>query len=129
MSIEVEETEIIKQVVGVCLLGQRWNSACRLPGKGCNIRAKYALRCTSRQTEAATGLQTSRQAFERNLVSHQKFAYLHFEVLKLPVCSPDLVPSDYYLFPNLKKHLKGGKFSSTEEATLAADGWFAAQAK
>jgi hypothetical protein len=34
---------------------------------------------------------------------------------------------DYYLFPNLKKHLKGRKFSSIEEATSAADGWFAAQ--
>jgi hypothetical protein len=38
-----------------------------------------------------------------------------------------LVLSDYYLFPNLKKHLEGRKFSSTEEATLAADEWFAAQ--
>jgi hypothetical protein len=36
---------------------------------------------------------------------------------------------DYYLFPNLKKHLKGRKFSSTEEATSAADRWFAAQPK
>jgi hypothetical protein len=38
-------------------------------------------------------------------------------------------PSDYYLFPNLKKHLKGRKFSSIEEATLDGDGWFAAQTK
>jgi histone-lysine N-methyltransferase SETMAR len=52
---------------------------------------------------------------------------LHFEVLKHPAYSPDLAPSNYYLFPNLKKHLKGRKFSSTEEATIAADGWFAAQ--
>jgi hypothetical protein len=34
----------------------------------------------------------------------------------------DLATSDYCLFSNLK----GRKFSSTEEATLAADGWFAA---
>jgi hypothetical protein len=40
-----------------------------------------------------------------------------------------LAPCDYYLFPNLKKHLKGRKFSSIEEATLTADGWFAAQPK
>jgi hypothetical protein len=36
-----------------------------------------------------------------------------------------LAPSDYYLFSNLK----GRKFSSIEEATSAADGWFAAQPK
>jgi hypothetical protein len=38
-----------------------------------------------------------------------------------------LALSDYYLFPNLKKHLKGRKFLSIEETTLAADGWFGAQ--
>jgi hypothetical protein len=60
---------------------------------------------------------------------HQKFADLHFEVLKHPVYSPDLSPSDYYVIPNLKKLLKGRKFSRTEEATLAVDRWFAAQPK
>jgi histone-lysine N-methyltransferase SETMAR len=62
-------------------------------------------------------------------ITHQKLADHHFEVLKHPAYSPDLAHSDYYLFPNLKKHLKGRKFSSLEEATLAADGWFAAQPK
>jgi hypothetical protein len=33
----------------------------------------------------------------------------------------------YYLFPNIKKHLKGRKFSNTEKATLNVDRWFAAQ--
>jgi hypothetical protein len=51
-------------------------------------------------------------------------ADLHFEVLKHLAYSPDLVPSDYYLFPNLKKHLRGRKFLSSEVATLAADRWF-----
>jgi hypothetical protein len=50
---------------------------------------------------------------------------LHFAVLEHPAYSPNLAPSDYYLFPNLK----GRKFSSTEEVTLLADGWFAAQPK
>jgi hypothetical protein len=57
---------------------------------------------------------------------HQKLADLHFEVLKHLACSPDLAPSDYYLIPNLKKHLMGRKFSNNE-ATLAADKWFAEQ--
>jgi hypothetical protein len=92
---EVQDTELIKQGVGLCLLGQRWNFACRLPGKRCNQHGRV-LHSSSRQTEAATGLWTLRQAFERNLVSsrqycphkvairHQKLADLHFEVLKHP---------------------------------------------
>jgi hypothetical protein len=40
-----------------------------------------------------------------------------------------LATSDYYLFPNFKKQLEGRKLSSFEEATLAADGRFAAQIK
>jgi transposase len=62
-------------------------------------------------------------------IAHQKLAGLHLAVLKHPAYSPDLAPSDCYLFPNLKEHLMTRKFSSTEEATLAADGCFAAQPK
>jgi histone-lysine N-methyltransferase SETMAR len=61
--------------------------------------------------------------------TQQKLADLHFEVLKHPSYSLELAPSDYYLFPDLKKHFNGRKFSSIEETTLAADGWFAAQPK
>jgi hypothetical protein len=60
---------------------------------------------------------------------HQKLADFYFEVLKHLVCSPDLTPSDYCLFPNLKIHHMGRKFSSIGEAILAVDGWFAAQPK
>jgi hypothetical protein len=38
-----------------------------------------------------------------------------------------LAPSDYYLFPNFRKHFKGGKFSFIEEFTLDEDVWFATQ--
>jgi hypothetical protein len=41
----------------------------------------------------------------------------------------DLAASDNFLFPILKKHLKGKKFLSIEENTLAADGWFTAKTK
>jgi hypothetical protein len=38
---EFQDTEVIKQVADVCLLGQRWNFACRLPGKGATITGRY----------------------------------------------------------------------------------------
>jgi histone-lysine N-methyltransferase SETMAR len=62
-------------------------------------------------------------------IMRQKLAGLHFSVLKHSAYSPDLAPSNYYPFPNLKKQLKGRKFSSTEKSTLAVDGWSAAQPK
>ena len=33
-----------------------------------------------------------------------------FEELKHPASSPDLAPSDYHLFPDLKKHLRGQRY-------------------
>jgi hypothetical protein len=65
----------------------------------------------------------------KSAITYQKLAELHFEFLKHLAYSPDLAPSDYYLFSNLKKHFKGRKFSIIEEATLFADGWCAAQPK
>jgi hypothetical protein len=69
----VQNTGVIKQGVGVCLLGQTWNFACGLPEKVCSHHGKV-LCCTSQQTEATAGLQTLRQAFERNLVFLQSNA-------------------------------------------------------
>jgi len=39
----------------------------------------------------------------RALATHKKVAYLDFQCLDHPPHSPDLVPSDYHLFPGLKK--------------------------
>jgi hypothetical protein len=43
-------------------------------------------------------------ATHKAAIMHPELADLHFEVLKHPAYSPDLAPSNYYLFPNLKKH-------------------------
>ncbi|EFN89016.1 Histone-lysine N-methyltransferase SETMAR, partial [Harpegnathos saltator] len=38
--------------------------------------------------------------------------------------SPDLAPSDCFLFPNLKKRLGGKRFANNEEVEFAVDGYF-----
>ncbi|MCP6508625.1 hypothetical protein NL478_28070, partial [Klebsiella pneumoniae] len=38
--------------------------------------------------------------------------------------SPDLAPSDYFLFPNLKKWLSGQRFPNDEEVMSAVNGYF-----
>jgi len=52
---------------------------------------------------------------------------LDFSVLPHPLYSPDLVPSDFHLFPKLKEHLKGQHFSCDEEAKSAMRKWFQKQ--
>jgi histone-lysine N-methyltransferase SETMAR len=52
-------------------------------------------------------------------------AYLAFQCLDHPPYSPDLSPSDYHLFPGLKKQLKGRHFSS--DVIDAAETWLDGQ--
>ena len=41
--------------------------------------------------------------------------------------SPDLAPSDYYLFRNLKSHLRGTGFRDDDELKAATEAWFEGQ--
>ena len=51
----------------------------------------------------------------RALATEKKLAYLGFQCLDHPPYSSYLAPSDYHLFPGLKKQLKGRHFSSHAE--------------
>ncbi|XP_026314672.1 histone-lysine N-methyltransferase SETMAR-like [Hyposmocoma kahamanoa] len=59
--------------------------------------------------------------------SVQSMAEIHqcgFELLPHPPYSPDLAPSDFYLFPKLKKFLGGKHFHTNEEVVAAVDAYF-----
>jgi hypothetical protein len=45
--------------------------------------------------------------------------------LEHPTYSPDLAPSDLYLFPKLKLFLTGQRFSLNQEAITAVEGYCA----
>ena len=45
-------------------------------------------------------------------------------VLPHPPYSPDLAPCDYWLFPTLKKHLRGKRFESIFEIQRAVQNFF-----
>jgi [histone H3]-lysine36 N-dimethyltransferase SETMAR len=68
----------------------------------------------------------------KNVLFHQDNARVHtsvesvalirvigFELPPHPSYSPDLAPSDFHLFPNLKKHLGGQEFSSNGKVEYA----------
>ena len=61
------------------------------------------------------------------LATQKKLAYPGFQCLDHPPYSPDLAPSDYHLFPRLKKQLKGRHFSSDAEVIAAAGTWLDGQ--
>jgi len=59
----------------------------------------------------------------RALATQKKLVYLGFQCLDHPPHSLDLAPSDYHLFPGLKKQLKGRHFLSDAEVTAATETW------
>lgn len=59
------------------------------------------------------------------MVAMAKIHELRFELLDHPPYSPDLAPSDFFLFPRLKVELGGQKFSSNEEAITFVNNYFA----
>lgn len=52
-----------------------------------------------------------------------------FQLLPHPPYSPDLAPSDYYLFPKLKDALRGNRYSSESEVIDAVNDWLGDQSQ
>jgi transposase len=50
-----------------------------------------------------------------------------WEILPHPPYNPDLAPSDFHLFPKVKKHLRGQLFHSNEDVQNEVKKWSQAQ--
>ena len=59
-----------------------------------------------------------------SVIAVAKINELKFELLPHAPCSSDLAPSDYFLFPNLKKWLDDKRFANNEEVESTVDGNF-----
>lgn len=106
--------------------------------KGCTINAQYYMSLLDKLKEALK--QKRRGKLTRGVLFLQDNAPAHtahhtltkidqigFELLNHSPYSPDLAPSDYHLFPQLKKHLKGTKFGSNEEVIAATEAFLEGQ--
>jgi [histone H3]-lysine36 N-dimethyltransferase SETMAR len=60
-------------------------------------------------------------------IAVEKINALKFTTLAHPPYSPDLAPSDYYLFPKLKEFLRGQHFDEDEVVENAVQNWFSEQ--
>lgn len=56
--------------------------------------------------------------------SMTKLEQLGYELVLYPPYSPDLAPSDYYLFPNMKRMLQGKRFYSNEDVEAQTTAYF-----
>lgn len=52
-----------------------------------------------------------------------------YEILAHPPYSPDLAPSDFFLFPEMKKPLHGRRFDNTDDVILEVEQWFSRQSQ
>lgn len=52
-----------------------------------------------------------------------------FELFEDPPYSPDLAPSDFYLFPRLKEHFRGQKIEDDSEVMAAVEAFWESQDK
>ena len=57
-------------------------------------------------------------------IATAKLFDIRYEILPHPPYSPDLAPSDYFLFPNMNTWLGGKRFSLNEEIIAAANEYF-----
>jgi len=76
-------------------------------------------KCHGKVTKGVLFLHDNAPAHQA-LATQKKLAYVCCECLDHPPYSPDLAPSDYHLFPRLRKQLKGHHFLSNAEVIAAA---------
>lgn len=86
----------------------------------------------AKNREKRPGLQKKKIIFHQdNAPAHTaqktiaKISELKYELLQHPAYSPDLAPSDFWLFSHLKKFFREKRFSSNEEVIAAVEGYFA----
>lgn len=60
--------------------------------------------------------------------TNELLAKFKWDVFDHPPYSPDLAPSDFHLFPNMKRWLASQRFANDEELQNAVNGWLHSQA-
>ena len=65
----------------------------------------------------------------KSMKTMAKLSELGYELLPHPPYSPDLAPSDYWLFADFKKMPQGKRFGSNEEVIAETEGHFVAKDK
>ena len=62
------------------------------------------------------------------VVAQQTACVCGLKILPHPAYSPDLAPSDFFLFPALKSDLRGRRFLTDDDVISATESWFSSKA-
>ena len=96
-----------------------------------SYRAEILQRLHSEVAKKRPGKLYSRVLFHRdnsgsnsNKLVRSTLRECRWELLNHPPYSPDLAPSDFFLFPNLRKKVQGIKFSTVTEVQTSVINWF-----
>ena len=65
----------------------------------------------------------------KSMKTMEKLSELKYKLLLHLPYTPDLAPSDYWLFADLKKMLQGKRFGSNEEVIAETEAYFEAKDK
>ena len=116
---------------GNCILGRTRRYCVRLSSK-----EKYNNRCVLCKFARTAIHEKRRGKLSKGILLQQDNARVHtckiamdaiernvYKQIPQPAYSPDLAPSDYFLFPNLKKDICGRHFWSNEEVVAAVEEW------
>ncbi|XP_077156041.1 histone-lysine N-methyltransferase SETMAR-like [Ranitomeya variabilis] len=106
--------------------------------KGATITGSYYAEQIRRLREAIK--EKRRGKLQAGVLFHQDNAPSHkaavamatiqeagFELVEHPPYSPDLAPSDFFLFPRLKEHLRGKKFDDNSDVITTVGDFFEGQ--
>ena len=135
------DANISRQGFGLCIFGMRLVFLfINYLEKGRTINSKYyvaILVCFEGRNRQKTATNEEEKVFfhQDNAPFHKLITTmatqheLHFELLPHSPYSPDLAPSTYWLFADLKRMLQGKRFGSNEEVVSETEASFEAKDK
>ena len=86
------------------------------------LRTAIREKCRSKLTKGVL-LQQDNARVHTCKVAMDAVEWNGYELIPYPAYLPDLDPSDFFLFPNLKKDIRGLHFRSDEEVMTAVEEW------
>ena len=95
-------------------------------GKLRRLRQEIARKGRGKQNRGLLLLQDNAPA-HTSQVAMTAASECGFEILSQPPYSHDITPTDFYLFPKLKYHLRGTQYGSNEGAIEAENEYFGDQ--
>ena len=130
---EVQDTTICWQDDGHSILGRKGIIMLDFLPKRCTITGVYYANLDQLRTAI---LEKRRGKLSKGVSLQQNNTRVHtckvamdaverngYELIPHSAYSPDLAPSDFFLFPNLKKDIRGIHFWSDEEVMTAVEEW------